>query len=832
MLIDLAQLSRPTLGRWCRSLLLALALTLTACVGGGGEDSGSAPAPVASGPATISSLSRTVRKTDGSEIANANPTVGDSVIFRVSASGSEPLRYQWYRNGVAIDGATGASFSIAQLSSDDDGAMFSVRVSNAENSAGTLSAPQRLAAYPRSGSYLLAGWRRADDHADGLGTSAGFVNPQGVTIDPDGNLYVVDRCTIRKVTPAGIVSTWAGNPLICENIDGSLASASFVLSNSDITRDAAGNFYLTNVNAGEGNVRRISATGTVSTLQLPWQAFISSSAGGLAARPVGITHDNDGNLYLTDMGNATIRKLNLDGSHSIVAGQPFQNGNADGVGANARIGYAPSITRDAAGNLYVTDSVDVGKDFTSTIRKITPSGMVSTLAGGTTGASDGVGSAAKFNGASGIARDSAGNLYVADAGNHTIRKISPDGTVSTLAGLAGQPGDQDASGAAARFYNPTDLAIDASGNLYVSDSGNLKIRKITPAGAVTTLAGKTGISGRNAGSDANGQTVKAFAPGSMYTDSNGNIFTVDTHNHTVHKITPSGVISTLAGKAGEAGSIDGPANLARFNGPTGITGDSAGNLYVADITYDTIRKISPAGVVSSLAGNVGQPGYQDGSGTAARFNFPFQLSSDTAGNVYVVEANSHAVRKIMPSGMVSTLAGHPDIAGDQDGEQTKARFATITAITCDSSGNLFVAEKTDVYAAETTRLRRISANGTVSTVFAIRTDRTFMNDGSPMPVIRSLSSDGKGNLYALGRTDAEFETIYKITQTGAISIFRTMDSPLRYSPSPAWPKPIGSSIAYVNRPNGPVLYVSIDRCDPYDAGNPLCENNIQAIVLP
>jgi sugar lactone lactonase YvrE len=208
--------------------------------------------------------------------------------------------------------------------------------------------------------------------------------------------------------------------------------------------------------------------------------------------------------------------------------------------------------------------------------------------------------------------DSAGNLYVGDSNNHTIRKITPAGDVSTLAGLAGNAGSADGTGSDARFYYPGDVAIDTAGNVYVADTSNHTIRKITPAGDVSTLAGWADSAGS---ADGTGSDARFYYPGGMAIDSASNLYVADCCNSTIRKITPGGVVRTLAGSAGNAGSADGKSSAARFNCAEGVTVDSAGDVYVADTFNHTIRKITPAGDVSTLAGLAGSPGSADGTGS-------------------------------------------------------------------------------------------------------------------------------------------------------------------------------------------------------------------------
>ena len=352
------------------------------------------------------------------------------------------------------------------------------------------------------------------------------------------------------------------------------------------------------------------------------KAGAAGSADGTnsAARfylPAGVGVDGEGNLYLTDYMNNTIRKVTPVGANWVVttlAGKAGLSGNADGTNSAARFNEPFGVGVDSAGNVYVVDTAN------DTIRKLMPVGTnwtVTTLAGraGNSGSADGTNSTARFDfsgfGGGGVTVDSAGSLYVADAGNETIRKVTPVGTnwvVTTLAGKVGNSGSADGSNGAARFYRPVGVAVDGSGNLYVADSYNNAIRKVTPVGtnwAVTTLAGKPGSAGSTDGTNS---AARFYWPVSVAVDGAGNLYVADAGNETIRKVTPVGtnwVVTTLAGLAGQAGGADGTGSVARLHlneTPGGYIGggvavDSAGNLYVADCYDDMIRKGFPASSV-------------------------------------------------------------------------------------------------------------------------------------------------------------------------------------------------------------------------------------------
>src|SRR5437870_10925860 len=400
--------------------------------------------------------------------------------------------------------------------------------------------------------------------------------------------------------------------------------------------------------------------------------------------PYATAVDGAGNVYVADTYNYTVRKITPAGVVTTLAGLADNDGSTDGTGSAARFSYMFGIAVDSAGNVYVTD-------FSNTIRKITPAGVVTTLAGtpGVHGSADGTGSAAQFWQPWGIAVDSASNAYVADQANSTIRKITPTGVVTTIAGDAGVYGSADGSGSAARFNSPAGIALDSAGNLYVADTLNSTIRKITSAGVVTTLAGTAGVIGSADGTGSAAPLHYAFA---VAVDGAGNVYVGDTNNFTVRKITPAGVVTTLAGLAGNHDYTDGTGSNARFGNLFGIAADSAGNVYVADNTYSTIRKITPAGVVTTLAGTPGISGSADGTGSAARFNSPRGIAIDSTKNLYVTDQNNQTIRKITPAGVVTTLGGVAGSYGIGDGTGPSARFMNPAGIAVANSGVLYVAD--------------------------------------------------------------------------------------------------------------------------------------------
>lgn len=555
----------------------------------------------------------------------------------------------------------------------------------------------------------FAGSSGMEGDADGIGTAARFYFPDGIATDGK-NLFVTDprRYTIRKIEIAtATVTTLAGRDGESGNVDG-FGSAARFSGPTGITCDGVFLYVL------DSGIRKISiATGEVSTLNLVskvnedinfWGAGITFDSGNLYIaeesadirkiviasgevstfagsrtsrghvdgsasearfdRLSGITSDGTA-LYVTEDWNSTIRKIMLDtGEVSTLAGKLAARRSVDGIGLEAEF-YSPGDIVSDGSNLYVSDN--------RTIRKINLSSTeVSTMAGADQIA-DGIGNAARFLDPYGITTDGT-DLFITDASSLTIHKMDmASGQVTTLAGKAGDPGSAvpvlDGIGSAARFWGPTGIVSDGK-NLFVSD--RIYIRKIVSAtGEVSTLAG----GGDKVDIDGTGTDAQFFLPFGIVSDGT-HLFVADAGYNVIRKIMiATGVVTTLAGKPGEAGSTDGAASEARFSSPEGISTDGR-YLYVVDSRNSTLRKVEIAtGQVSTLAGRAGKAGFADGTGQAAQFFYPEGISTDGT-HLYVTDTQNQAIRKVnIATGAVSTLAGLPgESCGYADGSPTQARF--------------------------------------------------------------------------------------------------------------------------------------------------------------
>ncbi len=609
----------------------------------------------------------------------------------------------------------------------------------------------------------VAGLSGQSGTADGNGTAARFNNPAGIAINAAGDLYVADtgNSVIRKVTSAGVVSTFARNrdpdPATPANPVPPTPPAWFV-SPVGLAVDGAGNVYV--ADSVDHTILKVTSDGLISRLAGSPGAPGTTNGTGLAAgfnAPFGVAADAANNIYVADSGNHLIRMIAQVGGVAVstFAGTAAVPGALDGPAGGASFTAPAGIAVFESGGAAIVYVADTGNN---TIRKIA-SGTVSTLAGiaQAFGSNDSTTqSAASFLSPIGLAVDGAGGIYAADTGNHTIRKITPAGLVRTLAGAAALQGGADGAGAThfeppppdpdplvpappcanpaagvvhpsicygPTFFNPSGIAADLSGNVYVADKGNRSVRIVSADGTVSTVP----LTGGGFDPQARPEGIAVDLAGNIYvSDLGGAIFRVELP-------LPGAAtrdITTLAGTLGVVGSADGPGATATFNAPAGIATDAAGNVYVADSGSATIRKVTPAGVVSTLAGTASTIaastiGSLDGTGAAAQFAQPTGVATDSAGNVYVVDRANHNVRKVSPAGVVTTLAGHSLAPGSANGVGAGATFNQPRGIALDGAGNIYIAD-TGNYT-----IRAITPGGAVSTIAGTPGRRGFSSGAVP-----------------------------------------------------------------------------------------------------
>jgi sugar lactone lactonase YvrE len=512
-----------------------------------------------------------------------------------------------------------------------------------------------------------------------------FYYPRGVAVDEGGNLFVADTSahTIRKVTPAGVISTIAGGPGAPGSADGNGGAARF-RSPQGVAVEGSGTVYVADTD--NHTIRKITPAGDVTTLAgMPGSqgSRDGEAAQALFRTPHALVVDGAGNVLVADTGNVTIRLISTAGGVSTLAGVAGSVGGADGTGPDARFTSPTGIALAAGGSFVISDR--------RSLRRMTAGGAVSTVAGepaAQPGLVDGAGDDARFYLPTALAADASGNVFVADTYNAVIRKVDPSGTASTIAGTPRTCGFVDGTPGVARFCEAWGVAVDAAGTVYVSDTSNNAIRKVSPGGVVTTLAGD-GLWGSR---DGTGPAARFDGPWGIDIDADGNVWVADSSNHTIRRITPTGLVTTVAGLAGSGGSTDGVGSIARFRNPAGIAVDRHGNVYVAEYDNSTIRKVTPAGVVSTVAGNPGQVGARDGTGTEALFDHPVGIRVNGSGDLYVTDRGSGSIRKVTPDGVVTTIGGGSGVTGGVEGTGRAAQFGSLYGLAIRPNGSLVVSD--------------------------------------------------------------------------------------------------------------------------------------------
>jgi DNA-binding beta-propeller fold protein YncE len=529
--------------------------------------------------------------------------------------------------------------------------------------------------------------------ANGAGAAAQFSNPNGIAVDADLNVYVADTLnnTIRAITPAGVVTTLAGTAGAAGTADGTGASARFSAP-IGLAINAAGTILLVTDFSNHTIRQIVIATGVVTTVA--GSAGSSGGADGTGTgasfnQPYGIAIDASDNMYVSEFGTHRLRKIAPGFVVTTLSGLG-QNGYANGAPDVTRFNLPAGLAVSADGaTVYVADSVN------SAIRGVTAAGVSSTISGSnTSGTTDGTGSVARFAIPGGIAvNPTNGLVYTTSPVSHTLRQITGRGVTTTLAGLANTAGSVDGTGSAALFNSPINVGVDiTTGNVYVADRANHTVRRVTPAGVVTTLAGVAGNAGT---ADGTGAAARFNGPAHVEVAPDGMLYVSDSNGATIRQVTPEGVVTTLAGSAGLTGSTDATGAAARFSGASGLAVNET-YVYVADGFNHTIRRITRAGgVVTTIAGLAGSGGAIDGTGNVARFQIPIDLALDSAGDLFVADYNNHTIRRVTPAGVVTTIAGLATSRGGTDGAGTAARFFQPAAIAIGKHDTIYVADRTN-----------------------------------------------------------------------------------------------------------------------------------------
>src|ERR1017187_8041641 len=487
----------------------------------------------------------------------------------------------------------------------------------------------------------------------GTSASLGSDPPQFIAADPAGNLFFVHQNTVLRLdATTGILTLVAGNGTTGFSGDNGPATSAQLNFPAGVAVDSAGNLYI--ADSSSNRVRKVS-NGVITTVAGNGTSGFSGDNGPATSAelyiPLGVAVDSAGNLYIADFANGLIRKV----SNSVittVAGNGTAFSGDNGPATSAQLSFPSGGAADSAGNFYIADFGNYR------IRKVF-NGVITTAAGNGTRAfsgDNGSATGAQLYEPSGVAVDSAGNLYISDFTSSRIRKVS-NGVITTVAGNGtdGFSGDNGPA-TSAQLHGPWGVAVDSAGNLYVADRDNNRIRKVSN-GVITTVAGNgtVGFSGDSGPAT----SAQLSLPNSVAVDSAGNVYIADSNNNRVRKVS-NGVITTVAGNGlyGYSGD-NGPATSAHLYTPFGVAVDSVGNLYIADTGNYRIRKVSN-GVITTIAGN-GTHGFSgdNGPATSAQLYAPFGVTLDSVGKVYVVDRDNSRVRMLTPTGSSCTYSVSP-----------------------------------------------------------------------------------------------------------------------------------------------------------------------------
>jgi uncharacterized protein (TIGR03437 family) len=612
----------------------------------------------------------------------------------------------------------------------------------AVDSAGNVYISSGNSVFKMSGTTLtlVAGNSRPGYSGDGgLAVNAQLNAPAGMAIDSAGDLYIADSLNnvVRIVTPDGMIQTFAGNGTIgyINAVgDGGLATQAQLLLPSGVAIDSNGNVYI--ADNGHNLIRIVATSGIISTFAgIGYPGFAGDAAAANACslnHPEDVAVDSSGNVFIADTLNAAIRKVTTDGNINTIIGDAAIGYSGDGgVGTSAGLIEPYAVAVDSSGQIFFAEPED------GRIRKMDTKSIVTTIAGNGTLGFTGDGSAA--TGAelylpTGVAVDSSGNVYIADSVNARVRKLSGT-TINTVAGNGGLSYSGDGGPATKAELNaPQAVAVDAAGNKYIADTANNVVRQVTAAGTISTIAGN-GTAG-NGSSQLNG-------PQGIAVDGTGNVYVADTANARVLKIS-GGSVSAFAG-TGTAGfgGDGGSAASAQLNTPVGLAVDSNGNLYIADLGNNRIRKVT-AGTISTVAGSSQGFAGDGAAATLAQLSGPQGVAVDKAGNLYITDTLNNRLRMVS-GGTISTVAGN-GIAGSSGdgGPAVNAELVSPSGVAVDSSGYLYV---TDLSAV----VRKIYPSGPIFTV-AGNAATGYSGDGGLATVAtlngpRGLATDAKGDIF-------------------------------------------------------------------------------------
>lgn len=604
-------------------------------------------------------------------------------------------------------------------------------------------------------------------------TNAALVSPRNATVDAAGTIYFSDSYfhQVFAVTPGGTVTVFAGTGRQGFSGDGGPATAAQLDGPAALAVDAAGNVLI--ADAGNSRIRAVARGGTISTVAGNGGNGVAGNGGPatLAAigAPSGLAVDSAGNVYITQSGNHVIRRVGADGVINAFAGTGTAGYSGDGGAATAAMFFSPQgLKADAAGNVFVADSLN------NRVRKISPQGIVSTLAGNGT---------ARFSGDGGVAAEASlslptdvavgagGLIYIADALNARIRTVTAAGIINTIAG--GGASWVNGPALQATLPAPNSLALDDAGRLIVVVPFARQVRRVL-APTITTVAGTAPTS--STGDNGQATAAPLLSPYGVAVDAAGNVYISDQFDNRIRKVSPAGVITTAAGNGLYGWTGDGsPATTAQLGSPRGMSMDAAGNLFVVSGAMSGVRRIAGGtGAIGTVAGS-GPAGFggDGGVATEARMNVPLGVVADAAGNLFIADTNNNRVRRVdAQTKNISTYAG-TGVAGfsGDNGPAAQAQLFQPRQLALDPGGNLLIADTGN------SRIRRVTTGGIISTVAGTGTGGAS-GDGGPATRAQisatGVAADGAGNIFIIGparvrKVDGATGVISTIAGTGALN---------------------------------------------------------------
>ena len=677
--------------------------------------------------------------------ADAGPdqTVDETMPVSLSGSGADAegaVRYSWTQtDGTAVvlsDADTeNASFTAPGVDEDED-LVFELTVTDADGASDTDTVTVTVLWSEVTYTITTIAGTDSAGGDGGPATEALLTFPYGVAVDGEGNVYIADaeNHRIRKVDADGIMTTVAGTGEEGFGGDGGPATEAKLDWPSGVAVDAAGNIYI--ADQENERIRMVDTEGIIITLAGSGSYGYRGGEDGIPAVeaklnwPTGVAVGANGHVYIADSYNNLIREVDSEGIITTIAGtgrvygfyaEPDEDGVGDGGPATeAKLDWPIGLVVDGEGNVYVADRGH------HRIRKLTRTGgeyVISTIAGtGDEGDEDGDGDIgdggdameAQLDGPRGVAVDGDGRVYIADTGANRIRRIDSEGLIGTVAG--GERGG-DESAMTARLSVPRGVAVDADGVLYIADTGNNQIHRLEDEGT-TAIAGVAGLGDGGPATEA-----RLLGPSAVAIDADGTIYITDSGNRRVRRVDTEGVITTFAGNGERGdGGDGGAATGAQFHYPGGIAIDSAGNVYIADLHGNRVRRVDTRGIITTFAGT-GEAGDADrdgdigdgGPATSGQLHYPAGLAFDADDNLYIADAGNSRIRKVTKMGadyIITTFAGSERSFSGDDGPAAEAQLSSPLGFEIDADGNFYL---TDLY-FDRNRVRKIDTEGIITTI--------------------------------------------------------------------------------------------------------------------